>query len=185
VTADIDVVVQLVAFAGVVCTAVWVGFDAPKRDWPGKPTSTALWVIGILLLWIVIFPIYLYQRGKTTEKGAAVANPAPVQQSELYRTCPHCKEPMRRDAGVCPHCRSHSPAWTFHEGHWWFRAGDESGWQWFDEPNGRWLREHFPSAPPPVDVPAAATPLAGLREGEPPARPRMLGEPVRAVETAD
>jgi hypothetical protein len=30
--------------------------------------------------------------------------------SRLYRECPHCKERMRRDAHVCPHCRRESPA---------------------------------------------------------------------------
>ena len=144
---------QLIALLVVVCTAVWVGFDAPKRNWPGKkPTSTAVWVIGILLLWIVVFPIYLFQRGKSTEKGVvATGNVAPLAQPEMYRACPHCKEGMRRDAGVCPHCRNHSAAWTLHGGYWWFRSNEQEGWQWFDEPNGRWLKHALPSTPPASD----------------------------------
>ena len=190
--ADTESVVQVIVLLGVVCTTIWVGFDAPKRNWPEKSTSTAIWVIGCLLLWIVVFPIYLIQRGKTTEKGVAEAGKFALPlQPELYRSCPHCKEPMRRDAGVCPHCRSHSTAWTFHDGHWWFRANEDAGWQWFDEPNSRWLRQELPSAPPPTDDPATVAPLTATHQAEapvpvpPPARPRMLGEPIRAAETTD
>ncbi len=193
-TADSDAVFQLIVLLVVVCTTVWVGFDSPKRNWPGKkPTSTAAWVIGCLLLWIVVFPIYLFQRGKTTERGVVAAGMAlalaPSPQPEMYRACPHCKEPMRRDAGVCPHCRNKSAAWTFHAEHWWFRANEDAGWQWLDEPNSRWLRHALPSAPPPTDDPVTVQPLTVSREAEPaappPARPRMLGEPIRPAETAE
>jgi hypothetical protein len=34
----------------------------------------------------------------------------PRGPARLYRECPHCKERMRRDAYVCPHCRRESPA---------------------------------------------------------------------------
>ena len=30
-----------------------------------------------------------------------------------YRECPFCKEDMRRDASVCPHCRNNSEPWVF------------------------------------------------------------------------
>jgi predicted amidophosphoribosyltransferase len=38
---------------------------------------------------------------------------------DWMRECPSCKELMRRDAGVCPHCRRESQAWVLHDGHWW------------------------------------------------------------------
>jgi hypothetical protein len=180
----------LVVVLVVVGTTIWVGVDAPKRAWPEKSTSTFAWVLGCLLLWIVVFPVYLYQRGKTTDTGVvAAANVAPLPQPELYRTCPHCKEPMRRDAGVCPHCRNHSAAWTLHDGHWWFRANEQDGWQWFDEPNSRWLKHALLSAPPlSADDAVTEKPAAATREAETPlslpARPRMLGEPIRAAEAA-
>lgn len=143
-------------------------------------------MIGCLLLWIVIFPIYLFQRSKTTEKSiAAAGSVAPPPQVEMYRTCPHCKEAMRRDARVCPHCRNHSAAWTLHDGRWWFRANEQDEWQWLDEPNRRWLKHALPSAPPAIAAPAAATSEPAAPASRP-ARPRMLGEPVAAwLETAD
>jgi hypothetical protein len=52
-------------------TAVWVGFDAAKRDWP-KGSSTPVWVLGTLLVWIVVFPFYLWKRGRVPLTGATV-----------------------------------------------------------------------------------------------------------------
>lgn len=52
----------------VVPTAVWVGFDASKRDWV-EGSSTPVWVVGTLLLWIVVFPFYLWKRGRVPLKG--------------------------------------------------------------------------------------------------------------------
>lgn len=56
----------------VVGTSIWVGIDASKRDWGNDSfaNGTATWVIGSLLLWIVVFPLYLSRRGKATLKGA-------------------------------------------------------------------------------------------------------------------
>jgi hypothetical protein len=63
---------QLVVFCIlVVPTAVWIGFDAAKRDWP-KGSSTPVWVLGTLLLWIVVFPFYLWKRGRVPLKGETV-----------------------------------------------------------------------------------------------------------------
>jgi hypothetical protein len=53
------------------------------------------------------------------------------------RECPFCKQPMRRDASVCPTCRRESAPWVFHEGRWW--ATNDSGKQmWLDEQTGSW-----------------------------------------------
>jgi hypothetical protein len=50
----------------VIGTSVWVGFDSRSRDWShssfaDKPWQ---WVVGCLLLWIVVFPMYLVKRGQ-------------------------------------------------------------------------------------------------------------------------
>lgn len=132
-------IIVLLVVAG---TTIWVGVDAPKRDWKPGSTGTATWVVGCLLLWIIIFPAYLIQRSKTTEKGVAVPGGgvavSPQANASLYRACPHCKEPMRRDASVCPHCRMPSAAWTFHESRWWQRESAAAPWQWLDERTGTW-----------------------------------------------
>ena len=59
--------------------------------------------------------------------------------ARTHRECPHCKEQMRRDASVCPHCQRDSEAWTFNEGYWWYQADD--GWLYLDEMTGEW---HMP-----------------------------------------
>lgn len=53
----------------VVGTAIWVGADASGRDWSGdgfanKPWK---WVVGCLLLWIVVFPLYLARRNRVAQ----------------------------------------------------------------------------------------------------------------------
>jgi hypothetical protein len=53
-----------------------------------------------------------------------------------HRECPHCKEPMRRDASVCPHCQRDSEAWTYNDGAWWLNRDDT--WLWLDESTGEW-----------------------------------------------
>lgn len=129
----------------VVGTTIWVGVDASKRDWSGG-SGTATWVIGCVLLWIVVFPIYLAKRGRAPLKDPP-AGPAALPQGARYRECPHCKEPMRRDAEICPHCRQPSTPWRFHEGRWWFRASEHDPWQWLDERTGSWAAHEPLSAP--------------------------------------
>ncbi|HVC85789.1 MAG TPA: hypothetical protein VNC40_00035 [Gaiellaceae bacterium] len=138
----------LIVLLVVVGTTIWVGFDASRREWPEGKTGTGGWVIGCVLLWIVIFPIYLSRRNRAPLKDGATGGSAAPAQAAMHRECPLCKEWMRRDASVCPHCRNESPAWTLHEGRWWFRAAE--GWQWFDESSGAWVPHE-----PPID-PAGA-----------------------------
>ncbi len=54
----------------VVPSAIWVGVDSAKREWEDG-SSTAAWVLGTLLLWIVVFPWYLVKRGRVPLKEAA------------------------------------------------------------------------------------------------------------------
>jgi len=72
-----------------------------------------------------------------------------------HRECPHCKESMRRDASVCPHCHRESTAWVQHDGYWWFQDGDE--WKWYDELAGEW-KDVVPATPQNADaaLPGAA-----------------------------
>ena len=127
--AGFGVVVLLV----VVGTTIWVGVDATRREWGGG-LGPGSWVVFCLLFWIVAFPVYLVKRGKAPLKdGIAPAAPTAAPDVDaMYRECPYCKEPMRRDAGTCPHCRKESEPWRFHEGRWWAR--DAQGvWQWLDD----------------------------------------------------
>jgi hypothetical protein len=76
--------------------------------------------------------------------GALPASPpvsaSPTSAPVAYRECPHCKESMRRDATVCPHCRRESDAWSFDRRVWW--SQDASGQRlWLRESTGAWERE--------------------------------------------
>ena len=63
---------QAVTFLVVLGTASWVGADASQRDFSGSKfaSKTWHWVAGMLLLWIVVFPVYLAKRGHAPAKQA-------------------------------------------------------------------------------------------------------------------
>jgi hypothetical protein len=71
---------------------------------------------------------------------------APPLSPADYRECPHCKEPIRRDASVCSHCRRGVDRWSWHQGHWW--SNDAQGhWFWLDEKANEWhAAENGPGA---------------------------------------
>lgn len=77
---------------------------------------------------------------------------APAPGSGVVRECPYCKEAMRRDASVCPHCRRESPAWEYRDFRWWTRTSD--GQQvWYEERSRQWRDESYvPAAPETVQV---------------------------------
>lgn len=62
-----------VMFVVIVGTAVWVGVDASNRDFSRSSfaSKTWHWVVGTLLLWIVVFPVYLAKRGHAPLKARA------------------------------------------------------------------------------------------------------------------
>lgn len=59
----------------VLVTALWAGYDAARINLSkykvGGTTGPVMTVIGCLLLWIVVFPWYLVNRGKIL-RGEAV-----------------------------------------------------------------------------------------------------------------
>jgi hypothetical protein len=63
-------------------------------------------LLGLVLSWLGVLIALLLGELEGSAHGPA----------RLYRECPHCKERMRRDAYVCPHCRRESPAETLERG---------------------------------------------------------------------
>jgi hypothetical protein len=47
------------------------------------------------------------------------------------RECPHCREKMRGDASVCPHCQRESEPWLHQDGNW-FRRDPAGDWEYLD-----------------------------------------------------
>ena len=72
------------------------------------------------------------------EERAQIEAKMEQEVATLSRECPFCKEAMRRDASVCPHCQRDSEPWKFHEGHWWDKR--DGVWFWRNEATGEWTR---------------------------------------------
>ena len=70
-----------------------------RRKSPSHPTSAFIrfYVFGVVLL-AVALPVAIFWL--KVERPTVAQGSAP-----LYRDCPFCKEQMRQDASVCPHCQ--------------------------------------------------------------------------------
>ena len=64
---------QIVMFLVVLGTAIWVAVDASHRDFSNSSfaSKTWHWVVGMVLLWIVVFPVYLAKRGKAPLRASS------------------------------------------------------------------------------------------------------------------
>jgi hypothetical protein len=111
---------SLVIVGIIVASAVWVGVDASQREWGTKPAKPgrlaspgpAGWVVGTLLFWVVIFPLYLVRRNRVPLKaaaGQAVSSVIPAQSGGIAerrtKKCPDCAEVVLAEAKVCKHCK--------------------------------------------------------------------------------
>jgi uncharacterized membrane protein len=61
-------------------STIWLAVDANQRDWSQAKfwKSTESWVIGCLLLWVVVFPVYIAKRGSAPLKSDT--GPRPVER---------------------------------------------------------------------------------------------------------
>jgi hypothetical protein len=94
-----------------------------------------LWSLLLVLL-VVVAIVAIIRRSSRTRSLLMVAG---------RRECPACKEWMRRDASICPHCRTPSDPWTFHDGRWWVVRANAT--YYLDEASQTW--ERFDPPPPP------------------------------------
>jgi hypothetical protein len=117
----------------VIGSTIWVGVDASGRDFSqsGVARSTAGFVLGSLLLWLVVFPLYIAQRSRVPLKGqhqppapsagearhttdwlppaasgtpSLWSEPAPGMTASEFRACPDCAESIRIAARKCRYC---------------------------------------------------------------------------------
>ncbi len=128
----------LIATAVVAATTIWVWHDSKGRDWRGSPAgSRGNWIAGCALLWIVFFPMYLYQRPKRPRlDGSAPAyqppQPAPAREPAPIpvRTIPAAPAPP-----PAPPAGWHPDPWQAGALRWWDGA--------------QWTGHVHASAPPP------------------------------------
>lgn len=78
-------------FMGVVVSSAWVYSDAKSRN----SSCPGMWAIGVFLLWIIFFPMYLI--GRPMKTNTAVNE----RRSQL---CPHCGKYFEPPVTFCPHC---------------------------------------------------------------------------------
>ncbi|MDQ2960703.1 MAG: hypothetical protein M3R48_06600 [Candidatus Dormibacteraeota bacterium] len=119
------------AVCGVVCSLVW-------QHRGGSPVSGFL--IGALAgIFGLVYVTIASPKTTTTvwNPGAAAIEalnapraaytwqPESASPPATHRECPHCREPMRRDASACPHCQRQSVAWRFDGTRWWAPSDDE------------------------------------------------------------
>ena len=118
--------------------------DAESEDNIFSATISVEW--GLVLMTVAGFSLAL--AGFITYVRRS-QEPAPAPRASAsglttVRECPHCREQMRRDASVCPHCQRDSQAWTQNEGYWW-RPAEDGSWLYLNEVTGEW---HEPEPEP-------------------------------------
>ena len=64
----------------VLISTIWVGVDASGRDWTGNRVGDAAWKwpLGMLALWILVFPLYLVHRRRVPRDGTGGRPPQRV-----------------------------------------------------------------------------------------------------------
>lgn len=64
----------------IVGSTAWLAVDASKRDWTdnGFAKNVPTWVVGSLILWIVIFPLYVFVHRKKAPLLKPAAGPEPA-----------------------------------------------------------------------------------------------------------
>ena len=115
----------------------------------GKPKNRAGWAWALFLGWIgVLIVALLSPKAAMTlddlERRRNTVNPnyyekkkAELLAARTHRECPHCREQMRRDASVCPHCQRDSTLWVLNEGQWWLSI--DARWHWRNEQTDEWV----------------------------------------------
>jgi hypothetical protein len=91
----------------IVLTTIWVGVDASNHNFRGGGffcKTTTGWVIGCLLLWLVTFPVYLWQRRRAPSSGSLPISLDMATPGWAYRKCSECSAAIALDARFCSSC---------------------------------------------------------------------------------
>jgi len=103
----------LVVALVVLGTTIWVGFDSATNQVstssknPYTPNTGAVaWVLGCILLWIVVFPFYLYRRSQTLRQNVAggMSSMPGVPRTAIGPFCRSCGQHVLPEATLCPSC---------------------------------------------------------------------------------
>lgn len=103
----------LVVVLVVIGTTIWVGFDAVTNQVSTSSkhpyeqnTGAVAWVLGCILLWIVVFPFYLYRRSQSVRQNSAgsASSLAGIPRTTQGPFCRSCGGQVLPDATLCPSC---------------------------------------------------------------------------------
>ena len=75
-----------------IISAAWVYSDAKDRN----SSSPVLWAVGVIMLWIIFFPLYFIMRPKKSTP------PSLLQQKPSL--CPYCGKYYEGTPSFCPNC---------------------------------------------------------------------------------
>lgn len=93
-------------------SVVWVYKDATTFERGGVPMSIrpGFWAVGVLLLWIIFFPLYLISRFGYSDKLAYIKIEKQRKRSQSKPTsrfkCPECGESIALEAKFCRFCNA-------------------------------------------------------------------------------
>jgi hypothetical protein len=61
----------LIILVLIVATSIWVAVDATGRDWSNDKFADRpwKWIVGCVLVWIIVFPMYLVRRNRAPLRG--------------------------------------------------------------------------------------------------------------------
>jgi len=135
----IGVILVLALICGAITAKVFQGKG--RSGGSGFALGFLLGIIGLI--------ISLFLSDQNDKRAAAEPQPS------MYRECPSCKESMRRDASVCPHCRTESSPWQWDGERWWHDGS--SGRFWLDEARKQWIKDDCPLSFDEIDGPRVAT----------------------------
>ena len=142
----------LVLTIAVIALCTWGGGRITSK----KGRGSGLGMLLGFFLGPIGVAITLFLSDKREQQDSLQTVEAARSQAQMYRECLHCKEQMRRDASVCPHCRMESKAWTLHEGTWWSTSDDGSQY-YLDEEANQW-RLHEAVDTPADELPEVISP---------------------------
>ena len=80
---------EFLLFVIVLCISAWVYSDAKSRN----SSHPVLWAIGVLLMFIIFFPLYLIARPPKVDNVFSKAAPM---------LCPHCGKYYEPPVQFCP-----------------------------------------------------------------------------------
>lgn len=125
------IVVGVLALFALVLLPITVAAHLTARKGRGELPGILL---GLILGWIGVAIAAVL----SDQRDVRIAVDQERFKQAMYRECEHCKEHMRRDATVCPHCRQPSQPWVLHEEIWWFE--DDDGWYWLSNDESDWFK---------------------------------------------